>query len=250
LVLQAGAADMPKAPLYKAPPLVVGYNWTGFYVGGHVGYGWGSDGGLAFTDFPPGSFAASFAATQTARLVGIDPKGFVGGGQLGYNLQLTPNWLIGIEGDFSGSEIKGSGTYTFAGSPGFAPTSQVVSQSLDWLATVRGRLGFVVDRFLVYGTGGVAFGLVKDSFNLVALTFPASVSGSASNTLTGWAGGAGAEYAFAGNWSAKVEWLHYDLGSLTASGPQLTAGVPQPFGLNGTAVTRGDIVRGGLNYKF
>jgi len=98
--------------------------------------------------------------------------------------------------------------------------------------------------------GGAAFGEVKNNFNISAPTIAATIIGNASSTRTGWVAGAGAEYAFWSNWSVKLEWLHYDLGSTSVFAPQLTAGVVQPFGLNGRVVTKGDIVWAGLNYKF
>jgi outer membrane immunogenic protein len=251
LVAPAGAADLAvKAPAYKSPPPVVGYDWTGFYVGGHVGYGWGQDGGTTFTDSPPGTFAFAFGTGELLPFVGTSPKGVLGGGQAGYNWQVAPNWLIGVEGDISGSGIKGSGLFVFPGGGGVAPANQTASQSLDWLATVRGRAGFVVDRLLIYGTGGAAFGEVRNNFNISAPTIAASIIGNASSTRAGWVAGAGAEYAFWSNWSVKLEWLHYDLGSTSVFAPQFTAGVVQPFGLNGRVVTKGDIVWAGLNYRF
>jgi outer membrane immunogenic protein len=246
LLNAASAADMP----VKAPPLTapVVNSWSGWYAGLNAGYGWGSDGGVGITDDPPGSFAASFAAGQVPRFVGDHPNGFVGGGQIGYNYQIDSNWLVGLEGDFSGTGIKSSGVYDYP-VPG-RRLNTTVSQSLDWLATVRGRVGYVMDRLLVYGTGGAAFGEARESFGYVGLDDPFALNASASPVRTGWAAGAGVEYKVMRNISVKAEWLHYDLGKTSASGGGLFGGVPQPYGLTGTAVTEGDLLRSGVNFEF
>jgi len=245
-------AVTPAVARVKTPPAQVvaapAESWTGFYVGATAGYGWGRDGGVSFNDYPPGSFAASFAAGQTPRFVGDTPIGFVGGGQVGYNYQINTNWLVGLEGDFSGTGIKGDGAYFFT-LPG-AQLNTTVSQSLNWLATVRGRVGYVMDRVLIYGTGGAAFGQVRESFHLDTPIAPITIDGSTSSVRSGWAAGVGGEYKVARNISVKAEWIHYDLGKASTSGPEVVAGVPQTFGLIGTTVTRGDIVRAGISYQF
>lgn len=240
---------MSARPYTKAPLADPTYNWTGFYVGGHIGYGWGSDGGMAFTDYPAGAFAAAFASGQFPTYLKTDPTGVIGGVHLGYNFQSSSNWLLGLEGDFSGADIKGSALHVYPGGV-FTPANVSANQSLDWLATIRGRVGYVVDRFMVYGTGGLAIGGVKSGFFGSIVGAPITVSGDVSDTRVGWAAGAGAEYAFAPNWSVKVEWLHYDLGNVTVIGPQLTAGVVQPFGAIGTTAMSGDIVSAGVSYRF
>jgi outer membrane immunogenic protein len=247
------AADMAVKAPPMAPVVAPIYSWTGFYVGANAGYGWSRDGGVSFTDYPPGSFAGSFAIGQTPRFVGDSPNGFVGGGQAGYNYQINTNWLVGLEGDFSGTGIKGGGTYFFAGVPGFvAPATTTVSQSLDWLATVRGRAGYMFDRLLIYGTGGIAFGQTREAYHILASTgvLTATVDGTTSSVRSGWAAGAGTEYKVTRNISVKAEWIHYDLGKTSTSGPEVLTGVPQTFGLIGATVTRGDIARGGVNLQF
>jgi outer membrane immunogenic protein len=115
----AQAADAPiKGPYYKAAPV---FSWTGFYFGGHIGYGWGE-------------------ANVPAAGVVFDIDGFLGGAQLGYNWQVSPNWVFGIETDISASDI---------GAAGF---------NVDWFGTTRLRLGYSWDRMLLYVTGGLAYG--------------------------------------------------------------------------------------------
>ena len=113
----ANAADAPiKGPYYKAEPV---FSWSGFYFGGHVGYGFGE--------------AAGPGAT-------FDIDGVFGGAQLGYNWQFNRNWVFGIETDLSGSDI---------GTAGF---------TVDWFGTTRVRLGYAWDRMMLYGTGGISYG--------------------------------------------------------------------------------------------
>jgi outer membrane immunogenic protein len=242
-----GAVGFAPAALGQGAPV---YNWTGFYVGAHAGYGWGS-GDHSFTDYPAGAFAFPFSIGQVPRSIGTDPDGFVGGGHVGYNWQVGARGLIGIEGDLSAANIRGGGSRSFAEIPFVAnATFSSVHQSLDWLATVRARAGVTFDRLLVYATAGVAFGGVESSFLVSAPAIASTIGGQSSDTLAGWTAGAGAEYAFAGNWSARVQWLYYDLGDISMSGPQVAAGVAQPFGLNATADTRGHIVTLGISYRF
>lgn len=160
----ASAADMARGPVYKAPAAAPLFNWTGFYIGAHAGYGWGDASGL-------------------------NTDGWFGGGQIGVNYQFAPNWVWGVEADISGADISG-------GNPAIA------AFKTDVFGTARLRLGYTVDRVMFYGTGGLAW---ADSKATVA-----SVSDSQTNF--GWALGAGIEYAFAPNWSAKIEYIHADLG--------------------------------------
>jgi outer membrane immunogenic protein len=258
---QAHAADLPAAaPAYKAPAVVPSpaFNWSGFYVGGNIGYGWSSNGdGVRFTDFPAGSFANTFAIGQTPRAVGFSPKGVIGGAEAGFNWQ-TGALVLGVETDISGARIKDSGTFVFTG-PSLlgAPETTTASSSLDWLATVRGRIGFTpTDRLLVFGTGGVAFGQVNNQMSIIASNppgfpvFVATLNGSQNSTRTGWAAGAGVQYAVTNNLFAKVEWLHYDLGTSSITSPEILNGATQPFGLISNIKTNGNIARFGMDYKF
>ena len=124
------------------------------------------------------------------------PKGFLVGGTLGYNYQ-TGSFVWGLEGDIAWSDVKGSVAC------GLGLTCETANR---WLGTARGRLGYAFDRLLPYITGGGAFGNVRASIN------PGPIV-SATNTRIGWTVGAGLEYAFLGNWTAKIEYLYVDLGS-------------------------------------
>jgi len=205
------AADLPR-PVYKAPyknnPVYVApFSWTGFYVGINGGYGWGKSN---WTVLGSGDF---------------DLNGGLIGGTLGYNLQ-TGSFVWGIEGDADASWIKGS-TTTLCG-PGCETKN-------TWLATGRARLGYAWDQFLPYLTGGVAFGNVKAG--------QAGAAATASTNKVGWTVGGGLEYAFMGEWSAKLEYLYVDLGKMSCDA-----------GSCGGAVTdvafKTNIVRIGVNYRF
>ena len=185
----AFAADMAvKAP--PRPPSAPVYSWTGWYVGGNVGYGWGdarTDIAGTATSFSeptffggfPSNFA--FAGSNTAALHGV-----IGGGQVGYNFQFATRWLLGFEADFQGSGERGSSASanSFSGSlciTGTAPPPTCLTNPLaslllngtaataydatiSWFGTVRGRLGYLVnDQVLLYGTGGLAYGRVEVS---------------------------------------------------------------------------------------
>jgi len=171
------------------------------------------------------NFSATSALLATFS-VSHNNGGFIGGGQVGYNYQFGPNWVAGIEADVQG--VAGSsGQVRLASSlanPNFPgePILQTatVSKQPDWIGTLRGRLGFLLNpTFLLYGTGGLAFGGLSATTNItqvvtndVGVPSPYFSSGSLSNTRVGWTAGGG-EWMFLPNWSLKVEYLYYALGS-------------------------------------
>jgi outer membrane immunogenic protein len=135
---RASAADLPrKAPAYTPPPLPPAFTWTGCYIGGHLGGGWG-DKTVSVPSLLPGVSVTG------------DLDGFLGGGQVGCNLQFGGNWVIGIEGEGSAADIKGDITRTIVGITGTA------SAKTNWIASATGRLGWAWDRWLIYGKGGAA----------------------------------------------------------------------------------------------
>jgi outer membrane immunogenic protein len=245
LAAPAIAADMPaKVPVFKAPVMAPAYNWTGFYVGANAGYGWNSqtDQISAITD-PAVILGPLSAATS----VPVNAKGFIGGAQFGYNWQLSPSWLVGLEADISYADVTGTNSV-----PGGDPSRIMTAQEkLDWLGTARGRVGFLpTDRFLTYVTGGLAYGhaTLSTALSRTSGCFGNNCeAGSVSNTKAGWTIGGGAEWAFASNWSAKVEYLYVDLGSIShnMTDPNFPAEL-----FNASIALRENIVRAGLNYKF
>ena len=215
---QALAADLPPAaaPPPRAPAAYVPapsyFSWTGIYVG--------LNGGFEFGQSNWNNLGVSTGNFNT--------NGFLVGGTLGGNYQIG-SFVIGLEGDGDWSNANGNTTVTCGA---FTCTTKS-----DWLATVRGRAGYAWDRVLVYGTGGVAFGDLEAAVG----AFPFATS-----TQVGWTAGAGVEWAFTPNWTAKVEYLYVNLGNFSC--PAVSCG-----GFAGTPTTVSlteNVVRAGVNYKF
>jgi outer membrane immunogenic protein len=230
----ASAADLPAQTYTKAPVIVDSvYNWTGFYIGIEGGGGWGRS--QHYRNDP----LASPTTVGLPLTRGINPSGGLAGGTVGYNYQFSNNIVIGLENDISWTDIKGGARLAppFNGAEAFH-TNQT------WLDTLRGRVGYAWDRWMVFGSAGAAF-TNEDLQFCNAPTFTGCLG--QSKTVTGWTAGAGVEYAFAANWSAKVEYLHTDFGS------QFFPRRPGPGGgffaaRNVTLID--DIARIGVNYKF
>jgi outer membrane immunogenic protein len=244
-VLAADLGAGAPAAYTKAPAYVPVSNWTGLYIGGNVGYGWGNNSGVT-------AFATPVSTILPNNFV-VDPqpKGVLGGGQIGYNWQIG-SIVTGIEADIQGASIRGSRSALFPFGPAvFAPPVQFVSadEKLSWFGTVRGRLGATVTpALLVYATGGLAYGHVNQSDNSAPDLFPGDAFPVLlSKTQVGWTAGAGAEWMFAGHWSLKAEYLFIDLGKV--SGTSL-------INVNlGNVVTynskiQDNIARFGVNYHF
>jgi outer membrane immunogenic protein len=191
----ASAADLAARPYTKAPmaaPALV-YNWTGFYIGGHVG----------------GAFRGNSNNILSAG--GSDGR-FMGGGQIGYDTQFAPNWVFGIEANYS-----------------FLDTSSSIANR--GLGSVTGRLGYTWGPSLLYVKGGYAW---ADS------RFTNGFAGDGGRD--GYTVGGGLEYLFSQNWSGKIEYQYYDFGTMNAIAP----GVPVAVGFRNDEHT----VKAGLNYRF
>jgi outer membrane immunogenic protein len=236
------AADVD-TPTYKAPSLAPVFSWTGWYIGANAGFGSG-------TSTDP-NISSNFCSPTACNPIGpglfpsLSPRGFIGGGQIGYDWQASPNWVFGLVADFQGAHINASGATVFG--LGDSTVTQSISNSLDFLGTGRVRLGWTSGNWLFYGSGGVAVGNVSSTLGLRSTKpggFLFEFSGSNRETLDGWAAGAGVNYALTRNWIAGVDYLHYDLGhsSVTATTGCCTMTATQKVG--------GDIVRGVVNYKF
>lgn len=250
----AGATDLPvKAPIampVKAPVAPV-WDWTGFYVGGNVGYSFGDwdNSGLASTGSP-------------------NVDGWLGGLQGGYNWQINQSFVVGLEADIQitdekASEDPGATTVTDVGVKGFHTITTTTTDNewkFPWFGTFRGRVGFLPDpTLLIYGTGGLAFGEFKMSSSTTSVaqlyrgvvgTTTTPVGGptttlgpsySDSKTRVGWTIGAGLEKKFSPEWSAKLEYLYLDFGTAT-----FLSGT----GLDTDVHLRDHVVRVGLNYQF
>jgi outer membrane immunogenic protein len=228
--LAAQAADMP---VKAVKAVYAAHNWTGFYVGANAGYSWGPWDSTGFlpgaTVLPPPGPGGGSASPKV--------QGWLAGLQAGYNWQIN-NTVVGIEGDFQITGQRATLDWTtppfgvVAVFPGFPVTNE---WKFPWFATLRGRIGYAKDTWLFYLTGGGAYGKAESTLTLPVLTL------SDSKTKFGWTIGAGVEAALGRNWSAKLEYLYLDLGSVTF------------FETSGTPVTSkitDHIVRVGLNYRF
>jgi outer membrane immunogenic protein len=256
----AHAADRAlvyKAPPRNAPPI---YSWTGFYFGGNAGVIWSN------TTADPMSFTTVGVDFLGRQAVGQFPSfnvgstGFTGGGEIGFNWQVAPAAVAGFEADraYSGLNKTDSRFFPpthFIGDGPIDPNTEAATQRLRWLGTARARLGTTAfdNRLLVFATGGLAFGRIDDSVMTIGVPNGAggiAVSARLNTVPTGWTVGGGAEYAFLNNWSAKVEYLYYDLGSRNFTLDY--AAVPGDAGNTATYRfhDRGNIVRVGLNYHL
>jgi outer membrane immunogenic protein len=218
LASEALAADLPV--VRKAPPVAVApvYNWSGLYAGGHAGYGWGRS-----------------TWTDVAGLVGDDNtrhniNGALAGLQLGFNVQQGA-WVFGVEGDFSWADIKGSSLFD-----GVDP----VETKIRWLSTLTGRVGYAHGAWLPYVKGGAVWANERMTISLpLAPGAPITVT---TDTRTGWTAGAGLEYGFTPNWSARIEYDYFDLG--TSRAQSAFAGFPLDVKAHLHAV------KFALNYRF
>jgi outer membrane immunogenic protein len=210
------AADMP----VKAIPAAAVYNWTGIYAGGSVGYGWAKK---DWTDpLGPPFDAGSHNAT-----------GWLGGFQLGGNYQFG-SFVVGVEGQYSWAKLKGSHI-------SLVDLADTLTTQVDCTANVAARIGYAFDRTLIYGRGGVAW--IRDAHRKIDL---GAIEGMADTTRTGWLLGAGIEYAFWGNWSARLEYNYMSFGTQRLNFIDPAGGPPAPFDIKQNLQT----VMLGLNYRF
>ena len=213
----------------KAPPPVVIYDWTGFYIGGSAG------GSIGTTDHID-------VATGLSDAAGFNITGWLAGGTVGYNWQVA-SFVVGFEGDASwvnetgrNADIGPNGLNFLGpnGQPAFTSTTKET-----WVATARGRVGYAVDNLLFYATGGYAAAGaeagIKDSNTNVLLA-------SATSTRSGWTAGGGLEWGFAPNWSAKFEILYMSFNTVTFNTVQGEG--PRTVPLTDT------VARAGVNFRF
>ena len=249
----AAAADLPlKAPLKAAP-----WTWSGFYIGGHAGYGWSHD-PLSSANDP--FFLGKFPGYGPA---GFDGQGWLAGFHAGANWQ-DGKIVGGLEIDLSATGIQGSSTATVGpvfdpGPPGGALNSATSTYAgkFEWLGSARGRLGYLATPdILLYGTAGPAWTHYTRDENLLTtrqLLGFGTTDGVFSNTSYanwrfGWVAGIGGEMRlFNSNWLARLEYLHYDFGRSETSAVSMYYAGPWPR--TGGHLTA-DVVRAGLSYKF
>jgi outer membrane immunogenic protein len=223
------AADLPvrtRAPAISQPPIVVAMNWTGLYLGAQAGYSWGKNDVCQY-------FSGVLFPTS-CRDLGADS--FVGGLHAGYNVQFG-QFVLGIEGDVESARRNESDSWGGANGYSFETRS-------NWQASLRGRAGYAFERALIYVTGGVAYAPRKHTY--VALQDAVAIQFSSRDT--GWTLGGGLEYAFASNWTARVEYRYTDWGTITDTAP--TGITPRFDGVSYRHEPSDQTVRVGLSYLF
>jgi outer membrane immunogenic protein len=286
------AADLPsrKEPLLAPTPPT----WTGFYAGLNAGGSWENSNSVQFSNYPAYGNPVLKSAPYQMAVISLfgnenvqtsNHLGFIGGGQVGYNHQAYDKVVFGVEADIQGIAGQGGGTrntfdilkypYT-ATANGITYTSTVytsysASKSVDYIGTVRGKIGFLATPSIeVYGTGGLAYGGVRtNSFSWQEVSiqsadeFGPGIS-SYAGTKVGWTAGGGVEWMFMSNWSAKAEYLYYDLGSVNTyngqmvmvwNNHQIVSGITAgDIGLSIISQSKvnfnGNIARVGVNYHF
>jgi outer membrane immunogenic protein len=221
------AADLPmysKAPAIVAPV----YDWSGFYVGGFGGYGYGNH-NLNNATGPAGF--ANFTTNYSS-------QGGFGGAEAGYNLQ-SGNIVVGIEGDFAWFDIKGNDGFTSVDAAGFASND---ATNLRWAGSLRARGGIAVDRLMLFFTGGWAYGDLQHTS-----TDPVFGIDQFDNRRSGLTAGAGIAYAITDNVIGKFEYRYYDFGTYQrGAGSALSPNGQLPYGVANTF----SVVTLGLDFKF
>jgi outer membrane immunogenic protein len=243
----AAAADMEVWPLNKITPhardqtYTSVHNWTGFYIGLNFGGGWGR---------------ASDAYTTPADLAFATSETFAGGlagGQLGFNWQ-AGNLVLGLEADVDGSGQSGTGALAIAGCGAACPGTLISTERVSVFGTARGRLGFAVSRWMVYGTGGLSWQSVANSSSFTSKGGTIAGIGSNSSIRAGYVAGAGVETVLGGNWTGGVEYLYLDTGRFDTNVTTIPAPGIGPFPalsvVTDSTRLQSNILRARLEYRF
>ena len=240
---QASAADLGD---YSSPaPAASSFGWSGLHVG--------VSGGFAINEDDPAYSYINVPSSDVALLptkAHLNADGGIIGGTLGYDKQFG-RAVVGIEGDFSWTDINEDAVHNIPGSPDidFPPIRFETTYQMDWLSTIRGRAGFASDRWMLYGTAGLAFAEVSlDSSVAVGEPVMGVLTGSKEDTKTGWTAGGGGALGITDHLAVKAEALYYDLGQISI---QSTSSIdPQHDILVTDQDIRGIIARGGIDYRF
>ena len=223
----ANGADLRAKPTYKAPPPVALYDWSGFYIGGHGGWAW--------TD-------KEWRAPSGVELTSYTADGGIGGVQGGFNWQ-HGSWVIGVEAQASFGKVRTGLNWIDPDIDPVAPRKRT-GTTVETIGTVALRFGQAFDRSLIYVKGGAAW--VQEVYRLFNVSVPGDpLLGSTRDTRWGWMVGVGYEYAFAGNWSAKVEFDYLGLGTERITLASV-GGVPRAFDVEQDIM----LVKVGINYRF
>ncbi len=239
----AAAADLApvyKAPYYKAPVVAQVYDWTGFYIGGHIGGAW-TDETATLSDT-----TSPILLNPLGTAISGNRDGFLGGAQIGYNYQIQ-HLVLGVGGDFSWTNARETTSTASTLIPGGVTTSQGTT---NWYATLTGRAGYAWDNWLLYGKGGAAWINERFSGNATA-TIPGvgtltETSSPITDTRAGWTLGAGLEWAFSRRWSAFAEYDYLGFPNKT----ETFAVSPGGFTASNSVSTNVSMVKAGVNYHF
>lgn len=246
------AADGYGSPssIKNAPTTVI--SWTGAYAGLNAGYSFDGGGDVNTSGQVAINDATVAAGARPAR-TSLDADGFLAGAQIGYNWQMS-HWVFGVEADIQALDHED--TQTIVTNRPVAPFAGVrnntFSQELEYLGTVRARLGYAFDRSMVYATGGLAYGGVKASANFFGPQ-PGNArqfSGDSDETEVGYTVGGGIEHAFSAHWTGKFEYLYYDLDDTKVAVNIIPGSGGVGTGYNSKFDNDGHLVRLGINYKF
>lgn len=268
--VSASAADIAPRLYTKAPAIAPANSWTGWYAGVNVGYGF-NDPTATFT--PNDIVARSvllFVPGNVLPPLSYDVKGVLGGAQVGYNWQVSPSWVLGLETDLQGSDIQGvsQAQFTVAGNP-FQVNAR---QHVELFGTLRARAGWLAnDQWLLFATGGLAYGLVKNTTGFGALSLGGvggttggfsldctnlnedCMVGRTTRLQAGYSVGAGTEFAVTRNVTFKVEYLYVNLGSSNTNTAALylldPGNAPASFNAHFSDL-HFNVVRAGVNYRF
>jgi outer membrane immunogenic protein len=252
-ILTAGtafAADLPARVAAPAPYIAAPiFTWTGFYVGLNAGAGFNNkNNGYVTNGFTTTTFATSNGGFNNG-----NDAGFTGGVQAGYNWQISPMFVVGVEADINYLDRGNNNDVTVVGTNNNVATTYAFhhGDSNNWFGTVRGRVGLAFDRFLPYFTGGWAFGGkqggVSGTYTSGGVTTPFYANGDGGSS-SGWTLGGGVEYAFSNNMSFKMEYLHVSLGDNNRA-LYLTSGNTTDF-FAFKNENKFDVVRAGVNFRF
>ena len=241
------AADLPNKRVAPVAPVAPIFTWTGFYAGVNAGVNWSNRNVNSTWYDVSGQSSAVELASYAPLPYSNQRTGFIGGIQVGYNYQIN-QFVIGAEADFMGIAANQTSSSAPLDLVGYTIVSTTKVQQ-QWLGTVRARAGFAVDRFLVYATGGLAYGSTKLSTisnDYEAGAVVRSYTGQKTNTDAGYVVGAGLEYALTNNWLLRAEYLYYNLGKAGATATRVN---DQFYTKVGTTID-GNIVRAAISYKF
>jgi len=275
--ITAFAADLPSSK--AAPAAALAPVWAGFYAGLNAGGIWGNANSVNVSTMPISGSEASDpnlnftktalgGAANTGQIYTGTQRGFVGGGQLGYNHVIAAGphkFLVGMELDLQGIAGNGGnnqGYVAYLPAIGLSYDSVSVHNSISYIGTVRSRVGYLLTpTIMVFGTGGLAYGRVNTSFARWTLDYPTNDGAwgeglnSYADVKTGWIAGGGGEWMFLPNWSVKAEYLYYDLGNLSSNASTIRYNFKDDF-VRITHVStyapryNGNIIRTGVNYHF